>query len=185
VKHGTLTLILGGARSGKSRHALTYARPRDRVLFVATAEGGDAEMEARIAAHRLERPAGWQTLEAPRDVAAAIGSTVDDHAVVIVDCLTLLASNVVCALSEEAVVADVERALQAEVEALLDLRGQRRARWVIVSNEVGMGVVPAYASGRMFRDALGRANQQVALAADEVVLMVAGLPWSLTRSRSV
>ena len=174
-----LTLILGGARSGKSAYAQTIAAERgDTVLYVATAEAGDGEMATRIAAHRAERPAHWQTLEASRDVGAAIRSQANHH-IVLLDCLTLLANNVIVPLPEPVTEADATKALQNEVDDLLRAYHDSTAQWIIVSNEVGLGVVPPYSLGRVYRDALGRANQQLAAQADDVILMVAGLPMKI------
>jgi adenosylcobinamide kinase / adenosylcobinamide-phosphate guanylyltransferase len=171
-----LTLILGGARSGKSTFAQRQAeRLGGRVLYVATAEPGDDEMAARIAAHRAERPAAWTTLEAPRQVGAAIRQAAPAD-VVVVDCLTLLANNVIVPSPEPA---QAEAALLAEIADLLAAYRASAAEWLVVSNEVGLGLVPAYPLGRVYRDALGRANQLVASAADHVLLMVAGLPLAV------
>ena len=171
-----LTLLLGGARSGKSSYAQQLAHANGgSVLFVATAEAGDAEMQARIQAHRAERPITWQTLEAPLNVAAAL-SKEEVSAVVLLDCLTLLASNVLAALPEPVDNEAAEEALLTEVDALLAAYEQGAAHWIVISNEVGLGLVPPYPLGRIYRDALGRANQRVAAAADEVLFMVAGLP---------
>lgn len=181
-----LTLILGGARSGKSRYALRLAAERSQqngqsrpVLYVATAQAGDDEMRERIAAHRAERPGHWRTLEAPLNAGAAIAALPDDYAVVLVDCLTLLANNVIAPLPEPVTEAPAARALQAEVDGLLAARATSRAEWIIISNEVGLGLVPPYPLGRAYRDALGRANQGLAAAADEVLFMVSGLPLKL------
>jgi adenosylcobinamide kinase/adenosylcobinamide-phosphate guanylyltransferase len=178
-----LVLILGGARSGKSSHAqslaLELAGPR--VLYLATAEGRDDEMRARIAAHRADRPAGWRTLEAPLLSGLPCGPAVEDAQVVLLDCMTLLATNAIFAGaggegSGEPSAAEAEAAVAREVEALLKAYRASGASWIVVSNEVGMGLVPPYPLGRSYRDALGRANQAVAAAADRVILMVAGLP---------
>jgi adenosylcobinamide kinase/adenosylcobinamide-phosphate guanylyltransferase len=176
-----LTLILGGARSGKSSHAERLALEiGGAVLYVATAEALDAEMAARIAAHRVQRPAGWHTLEAPRGAGAAIARTLaaqpGRYAAVLVDCMTLLANNVVLALPEPVTVDAAEAVLRDEVDALLAAYGAGDTAWFVISNEVGLGIVPAYPLGRLYRDALGRANQQLAAAADTVLFMVAGLP---------
>ena len=173
----TLTLILGGARSGKSTHAQQLARERggDDVLFVATAQALDDEMGARIKAHRAGRPAAWRTLEVPRHVGEAILQA-ELCAVVLVDCLTLLVSNAVVALPESASVAEAEKAALAEVEELIAAYRRKTASWIVISNEVGLGLVPPYPVGRAYRDALGRANQRLAAEADEVLFMVAGLP---------
>jgi len=177
----TLTLILGGARSGKSAHAQQLARERggDDVLFVATAQALDDEMTARIESHRRERPAGWRTLEAPRHTGQAIARA-EPIAVVLVDCLTLLVSNAVLAQApESASAAEAEAAALAEVKELLAAYQSGTASWIVISNEVGLGLVPPYPVGRTYRDALGRANQRLAARADEVVLMVAGIPMKI------
>ena len=172
-----LTLVLGGARSGKSSYAQQLATERGQaVVYVATAEAGDGEMAARIAAHRAERPAHWQTIEAPHAVGAAIQSDAGEADVILVDCLTLLANNVIVPLPESVTAHEAEAALNAEIEAVLNTYAASRAEWIIVSNEVGLGLVPPYPLGRVYRDALGRANQRLATAADDVVFMVAGLP---------
>ncbi|MDW8327443.1 MAG: bifunctional adenosylcobinamide kinase/adenosylcobinamide-phosphate guanylyltransferase [Anaerolineales bacterium] len=178
-----LTLILGGARSGKTSYALKLAAERaHNVLYVATAEAGDAEMATRIAAHQRERPAYWRTLEAPRSVGQAIAqhlarcATSDSPQVIVLDCLTLLASNVIIPLPEPVSEAAAQAALNAELDELLDAHAASDAHWLVISNEVGLGIVPAYPLGRIYRDVLGRANQRLALAADEVLFMVAGLP---------
>ena len=179
-----ITLILGGARSGKSAYAqqLALARGGDRVLYVATAEPLDEEMAERIAAHQAERPAAWHTLEASKGVGSTIRRWLDaaevPPAVVLVDCLTLLISNVLLsqALSDPAA---CETAALDEIERLLATARETDASWIMISNEVGMGLVPPYPLGRTYRDVLGRVNQQVAAAADEVLLMVAGIPWQL------
>jgi adenosylcobinamide kinase/adenosylcobinamide-phosphate guanylyltransferase len=163
-----LSLVLGGARSGKSRYAesLITALPPP-WSYVATAEAGDAEMAARIAAHRARRGSSWRTIEAPRDLAAAIKSC---HTTpVLVDCLTLWLSNLMLADADvNAEVGRLEEALAATVAPV-----------VLVANEVGSGIVPDHALGRKFRDLQGLLNQRIAARADRVVLMVAGLPLAL------
>jgi adenosylcobinamide kinase/adenosylcobinamide-phosphate guanylyltransferase len=168
-----LTLILGGARSGKSQYAerLIAALPPPWI-FVATAEAGDAEMAARIALHRSRRGKDWQTVEAPDDLTAALAD-VATSAPVLVDCLTLWLSNRMLAG------ADVEGEMVG-LETALDYR---RAPIVLVSNEVGLGVVPDNALARRFRDLQGRLNQRMAARADCVVLMVAGLPVTVKDAR--
>lgn len=184
-----LTLILGGARSGKSAHAQRLAAERGgAVLYVATAEAGDEEMAARIAAHRAERPAGWQTLEAPKNVGRVIRALVSRQSsvishqssaviseIILLDCLTLLANNVIVPLPEPVSAEAAEAALDAEVDDLLAAYAESKAEWIVISNEVGLGLVPPYPLGRVYRDALGRANQRIANEADEVLLMVAGI----------
>jgi len=159
-----LTLILGGARSGKSTRALALAK--GRVLFVATAEALDEEMAARITAHKAERPAEWDTLEEPRNIARALRSRVDSYDTVVVDCLTLWVSNLL----------EVGGTPSEWVAPLLASYRAGKANWVVISNEVGLGLVPDNPLGRRYRDALGVVNQLVAEAADEVTLMVAGIP---------
>ena len=177
-----LTVILGGARSGKSTYAQQLARQNGgSVLYVATATAGDEEMKARIAAHRAERPANWRTLEAPLRVGEAIRRALAEQSadVVLLDCITLLANNVLMQLPENASASEVTDALLTEIDALLACREESKADWIIVSNEVGMGLVPPYPIGRIYRDALGRANQRLAEAATEALLLVAGKPISL------
>lgn len=177
LPQGSLTFLLGGARSGKSTWAQRLAAQMgQRVLYVATAEAGDEEMRQRIAAHRAERPAHWRTLEAPRAVGQAIKEALwaEPADVVLVDCITLLASNVLLALEENAGAAEINAAVLAEIEGILDCRRNSNGHWILVSNEVGLGLVPSYPLGRVYRDALGLANQRLAAAADETFLLVAG-----------
>ena len=173
-----LTFILGGARSGKSSYAQQLAAKYDSVLYVATATAGDEEMKTRIENHRAERPAAWRTLEAPLNVGDAIERDLAQHPVdvVLLDCMTLLATNVILQLPEDASEQQASQALIQEVDALLTCIEKSNAQWIIVSNEVGLGLVPPYPLGRIYRDALGRANQQLAKRADHVIMMVAGIP---------
>jgi adenosylcobinamide kinase / adenosylcobinamide-phosphate guanylyltransferase len=178
---GALILILGGARSGKSTYAqhLAEAWGGGRVLFVATAEAGDDEMRARIAAHQQSRPAGWRTIETPRDVAAPIREAAGDRLVVL-DCLTLLVANVILAHGGEAPdVQAAERAVRDEIGALLDVAGEIPGTLVVVSNEVGLGLVPPYELGRVYRDLLGWANQRLAARAERVYWLTAGIAVDL------
>ena len=172
-----LTLILGGARSGKSAYAEEQARAsRRKVLFVATATAGDAEMEQRIQKHRASRPVDWETLEAPLGTAQAILARNSAADVLILDCITLLVSNVLLQMPEDTAAEAVIEKVAAELDALLAAHARLGGEWFVVSNEVGLGLVPAYALGRVYRDVLGWANQRLAKAADRVVLMVAGIP---------
>jgi adenosylcobinamide kinase/adenosylcobinamide-phosphate guanylyltransferase len=178
----SLTFILGGARSGKSAYAVQRANDADgRVLFVATAEAFDDDMRDRIARHKAERPMRWNTLEAPLGVGAAVAAELAaaSYDTVVVDCITLLVSNALLRLPEDTADNVVNDAVLVEIDALLGLISHSGALWLIVSNEVGMGVVPPTRLGRVYRDVLGRANQRLAQAADEVTLLVAGLPWKL------
>ncbi|MEJ5200740.1 MAG: bifunctional adenosylcobinamide kinase/adenosylcobinamide-phosphate guanylyltransferase [Anaerolineales bacterium] len=175
-----LILILGGARSGKSDYAQQLAQERrGRVLYVATAEAGDDEMKQRIAVHQSQRPADWVTLEAPLQVGQRIRAISAPVETVLLDCLTLLASNVLLGLPEGFSEEQAQMALDAEVDDLLAVYAESPAVWIIVSNEVGLGLVPPYPLGRVYRDVLGRVNQRLAQAADEVIFMVAGLPMRL------
>jgi adenosylcobinamide kinase / adenosylcobinamide-phosphate guanylyltransferase len=166
-----LTLVLGGARSGKSRYAesLVTAIPGPWI-YVATAEARDAEMAERIAAHQARRGAGWRTLETPRDVVGAL--TAHGTTPLLVDCLTLWLANALLAS------ADVD----AEIERLEAALEQASAPLVLVANEVGFGIVPDNALGRRFRDLQGLLNQRIAARADRVVLVVAGLPLTIKGS---
>ena len=178
---GALILILGGARSGKSDYAERLAAARGgEVLFVATATAGDEEMARRIAAHRAARPAAWRTLEAPHEVAAAVAASRDAAPTVVLDCVTLLVSNLLLA-HEAAGAEEVGRRLDAEIEALLRRIATDAATWIVVSNEVGMGLVPPYPLGRQYRDLLGRVNARLAAVAERAYLLVAGLPLDLKR----
>jgi adenosylcobinamide kinase / adenosylcobinamide-phosphate guanylyltransferase len=176
---GRLILILGGARSGKSTHALRLARANGgQVVFIATAEAQDDEMRARVAAHQAERPAGWLTLEIPYNVGEVFSRQAPPAGVVLLDCLTLLVSNLLM-LQDDIDQPDAVQAglrLDAEIQALLVAIHASRAEWIVVSNEVGLGLVPPYPAGRVYRDLLGHANQRLAAQADEVYWMVAGIP---------
>jgi len=168
-------LILGGVRSGKSREALRLAAamPRgSRGAFLATARALDGDMEARIARHRAERPAGWATIEEPYDVVAACESLAGRVDVVVLDCLTLWVANLLLR-------GDEEKSILAATDALADFLAERRFSLMIVSNEVGAGVHPPTEVGLQFRDALGSVNQRIAAAADRVSYMVAGLPMTI------
>jgi len=176
-----LVLILGGARSGKSAFAERLARERGgATLYVATAEAGDEEMACRIAAHRAARPLDWRTLEEPLTPAARLAEdgALTGVATVLLDCLTLLVSNLLLAHEEEGE-EGVALRVDAEIDALLQRFDEAPAGWVLVSNEVGLGLVPPYPLGRIYRDLLGRVNQRIAARADRVYLLVAGLPLDL------
>lgn len=164
-----ITLVLGGARSGKSYYAQQLASHFARVTFIATGQPCDAEMLRKITRHRRERPAGWRTIEAPLDLCKQIRSESLHADVLLVDCLTLYVSNIMgarrrskCNAAEQ--IEEVCGAIQAS-----------KASIIAVSNEVGSGVVPPYRSGRIYRDFLGEMNRKVAQIADRVVLMIAGI----------
>ncbi|MCJ7655495.1 MAG: bifunctional adenosylcobinamide kinase/adenosylcobinamide-phosphate guanylyltransferase [Dehalococcoidia bacterium] len=167
-------LLLGGARSGKSHYAQQLATElSDKVLFVATGEALDEEMQARIAEHKKARPKNWRTLEIPSGIGREIERQIGDAEVVIIDCLTLLVSNL---LRDEPDYPEAEKRMTSEINELIAAMDKLDASFVIVSNEVGMGLVPETRLGRIYRDLLGKANQLLASHATEVYLMVACLP---------
>lgn len=163
-------LVLGGARSGKSRYAQQRAEAlAGRHLFIATAEGWDEEMRERIAKHRDDRSAIWDTLETPLELAPAIEAQRGTNAVVLVDCLTLWATNLL--LGE----CDIDAATEGLCAAIARFDGQI----ILVANEVGLGIVPDNTLARRFRDVAGEINQAVAGTVDEVVFVAAGLSLKL------
>lgn len=167
---GSSLFVLGGARSGKSHYAQARAEATgSNPVFIATAEAFDDEMRNRIARHRTDRDARWSTIEAPRDLPAAIDALNSREAVVLVDCLTLWVSNLLLAD------ADIPLAGRHLCNAISRFEGQL----ILVANEVGLGIVPDNALARAFRDAAGQLNQSVAATAREVVLLTAGLPLTL------
>ena len=167
-------LLLGGARSGKSHYAQQLAMELgDKVLFVATGEGLDEEMQARINEHKKARPHSWRTLELPTGIGKGIEKGIDDAGVVLIDCLTLLISNL---LRDEPDYRKAEKRVLSEIDQLIAVMDKLDTSFVIVSNEVGMGLVPDTKIGRIYRDLLGKANQLLAQQATEVYLMVACLP---------
>jgi len=174
-----LTFILGGARSGKSSYAQRLAQEHGgKVLYVATATAGDDEMKARIENHRAERPLEWRTLEAPLNVGKAVEQELEEHPadVILLDCMTLLATNIILQFPEDATEKEASDALNREAELLLACIEKSNADWIIVSNEVGLGLAPPYPLGRFYRDALGHANQKIAQSANRTIWMVAGIP---------
>ncbi|MEJ7926139.1 bifunctional adenosylcobinamide kinase/adenosylcobinamide-phosphate guanylyltransferase [Sphingobium sp. AN641] len=163
-------LVLGGARSGKSRHAQARAEASaSERLFVATAQPFDDEMAERIARHQADRDASWRTIEAPVDLAGAIAADCQPGRVMLVDCLTLWASNLIFA----------ERDVDVETDRLARAVAAARGPLILVSNEVGLGIVPDNALARRFRDVAGRINQAVAAACAQVEFVAAGLPLRL------
>jgi adenosylcobinamide kinase / adenosylcobinamide-phosphate guanylyltransferase len=189
---GKLTLILGGARSGKSTFAEMRAKELggDRVLYVATSETKDEEMVERVEKHRSERPPAWGTVEAPRNVAQAVRQERSKAKVILLDCMTFLVANHLMDAaapeddpfddpSADPFDAQIEADVVADVEALIEYVKEADIELLVVSNEVGLGVVPPYELGRAYRDILGRANQILAQHADEVQLLVAGIPMKV------
>ncbi|MCJ8500768.1 bifunctional adenosylcobinamide kinase/adenosylcobinamide-phosphate guanylyltransferase [Desulfatitalea alkaliphila] len=165
------TLVIGGCRSGKSRHALemAHAAPARRKLFVATCEPADGEMDERVRRHQQERGPSWHTVEAPLELAAAILQAATAHDVAVVDCLTLWLSNLLLAHPKD------PAAIDSRVEALCDVLAAPPCPLLLVTNEVGSGIVPENALARRYRDLVGQTNQRVAAACRQVVWMVAGI----------
>lgn len=175
-----MILILGGARSGKSSKATEIARAHDKVIYLATGVPTDEEMENRIARHKQDRPDSWKTIEEPVEVGEVLERLESDSfsGAVILDCLGFWLSNT---MREEKLEEPGELEDFVQLKVTEELGRARKADFelLVVSNEVGMGVIPESSAGRKFRDALGRANQAVGRLADKVYLMVAGLPLQL------
>lgn len=172
-----VTLVLGGVRSGKSRYALTEGARFTAVTFIATAARSDPEMRRKIAAHRRERPSGWKTVEAPAALDAVIRREGRRADLLLIDCLTTYCGGL---LSRSR----TESGRRRDIDAVVDAIRVTPASVFVVSNEVGSGIVPAFKSGRLFRDLLGEMNQQIARVADRVVLLVAGVPIAIKGSLS-
>jgi adenosylcobinamide kinase / adenosylcobinamide-phosphate guanylyltransferase len=169
-RRNTVTLVLGGVRSGKSDYAQQLGQHTGQVVFVATAQAGDDdEMQRKVQRHQSSRPPLWQTVEEPLQLAETIARYGPNCDLMIIDCLTFFASNLLDAQGDE----------QLAIEALCTALKAPPCSVVLVSNEVGSGVVPAYPSGRRFRDLLGEMNQSVARVSSNVLLLVAGLPLVL------
>jgi adenosylcobinamide kinase / adenosylcobinamide-phosphate guanylyltransferase len=168
----SVTLVLGGVRSGKSRFAQQLAMRAHSVAFIATAQCIDPEMEAKIARHQQERPATWHTIEEPLELHKVLTESSESYDLLLIDCLTLFAAHL---LEAEGKGENLERRIDAFFCAVAAVKSSV----LLVSNEVGSGVVPDYPSGRRYRDLLGEINQRAAALADNVLLMVAGLPLVL------
>lgn len=169
-------LITGGARSGKSREALRLAEEFPRRVFIATAEPFDDEMRDRITRHQEERGSGWRTIEAPLDLAGALRSVGDLEAAVVIDCLTVWLGNLMHRDGE------ITEESPPCTDLLNALKRAESKRIILVTNEISMGIVPADALSRRFRDVAGRLNQRVAALADRVILTVCGLPVTIKSS---
>jgi adenosylcobinamide kinase/adenosylcobinamide-phosphate guanylyltransferase len=167
---GRIIFILGGARSGKSSYATALAnKSGKRVAFIATCQGLDEEMRARIASHKKLRPSSWKTFEEPLDIRKALKNAGSRFDIILIDCLTLLVSNLL--------LKDIEgAAIEKEIAAIVGELKKMKPDSIIVSNEVGLGIVPDNNLARNFRDIGGRVNQIVAKEADEVCFLVSGLP---------
>ena len=167
-----ITLILGGARSGKSRYALSLAKKYEKVAFIATCQALDKEMKERILKHQKVRPKSWKTYEEPMNLVPLLMKVGDAFDCVIIDCLTLLVSNLFLSGLK-----DVE--VLKKVNALFAVIEKEKAKVIIVSNEVGLGIVPANKLSRDFRDIAGKVNQAAVKVADEVFFVISGLPLKL------
>ena len=181
VSRKAVTLVLGGARSGKSRYVQTLAAAVSPVAFVATARPSDSdeEMHCKIERHQVERPKEWRTIEEPLDLDRVLAEEGANCRIAVIDCLTLYAANLLEA--EHGNLISIEERLQRFYAALRSAP----CSVALVSNEVGSGIVPAFPAGRAYRDLLGEINQRVATAADNVLLMVAGLPLALKGTAEV
>jgi len=173
-----ITLVLGGVRSGKSCYAQQIATSFDSVTFIATARPSDAEMRRKIAAHRRERPRHWRTVEAPTCLGAVIRRESANAQVIVIDCLTTYLANQMMNSRHKwreakATLADFD------TEEVCNAIESAKPSVIIVSNEVGSGIVPAFRSGRVYRDLLGELNKHVARIADSVVFMIAGQPLTI------
>lgn len=173
---GKITLILGGARSGKSTHAVSLARKHKKTAFIATCQPLDKEMQDRILLHKEARPKDWKTFEEPRDIGGLLGKIGNDFDCIIIDCLTLLISNLILEGHKEEYILEKIKAIAVNLR-------KKKAKIIIVSNEVGLGIVPANRLGRDFRDIAGKANQMTAKIADEVLFVVAGTPLKIKGER--
>lgn len=180
-----LILVLGGVRSGKSGFAEKLAAELgESVLYAATAEVRDEEMRQRVENHRRRRPESWSTAEVPRQLGAALRGQIGAEQVILIDCLSVLISNILLEHAESvgddtvsaSVSNQIEESVLQEIGTLLQCYRESTATFVVVSNEVGQGIVPPYPLGRLYRDLLGLANQRVAQEADEVYLLIAGIP---------
>lgn len=168
-----ITFIVGGARSGKSQFAIKLAKEKTKkVAFIAACQPLDEEMKKRIMLHKKARPAYWQTFEEPRDIVSLLGKIGDKFELILIDCLTLLLSNLILKNFKE-------KSIEAEVNQILSALKKIKAKSIIISNEVGLGIVPENKLARDFRDIAGRINQLVAAKSDEVFFMTAGIPLKI------
>lgn len=180
---GRLILVTGGARSGKSSFAEKTVRSfGENILYIATSIAFDDEMKERIRRHRLQRPASWETLEAFCDFGRVLQGILKGRDAVLLDCITVMVSNIMLqkAMDWEGLsieeMNEAEREVAGQVEVLLSIINEADMPFILVTNELGMGVVPPSVLGRAMRDIAGRVNQQLACAADEVYLCISGIP---------
>ena len=163
-----ITLIIGGARSGKSSYALRLAKKYKKVAFIATCLGLDKEMRERIKLHKESRPKYWETFEEPKELAGLISKLNNGFDCILIDCLTLLVSNLILSQS-------TQEQIFKKIEELLLVLSKKKVKIILVSNEVGLGLVPVNKLGRDFRDVAGRVNQMVAKNAEEVFFIISGI----------
>ena len=171
-----MTLITGGIRSGKSRHALELARQStipEQKCFIATAEPLDGEMKVRIARHQEERGADFLTIEEPLHLASAIGSAQKNSGMILIDCLTLWINNLLYHFA-----GDPNR-MNHEIKSFLDIVSQKKSEMIFVTNEVGLGIIPGHSLSRRYMDEIGNLNQSLARICDEVIFMVSGIPTTI------
>ena len=181
-KEKRLIFVSGGARSGKSTFVENWAKKNgNNILFIATAERIDEEMDQRINDHINNRPKSWDTLEKPLNISESFSDNFKKYDTVILDCINLLSSNALLSLPKNSTQSDSDFAVMDQVDDILKIYKDHQATWLIVTNEVGLGLVPTYKLGRLFRDSLGRANQKIASIADEVIFMVSGIPLYLKK----
>lgn len=174
-----IILLLGGARSGKSTFAQELvSQLGKKVLFVATGEPLDDEMKTRIEEHKKSRPKNWRTVEAPHQIGKTLEKQIGDAEVVIIDCITLLVANL---LGDDPNYPEAEKQITAEINELISAMKTIQSSFIIVSNEVGLGLVPDNKLGRLYRDLLGKSNQLLACYADEVYFMAAGIPLKIKK----
>ncbi|MCX8130524.1 MAG: bifunctional adenosylcobinamide kinase/adenosylcobinamide-phosphate guanylyltransferase [Clostridia bacterium] len=180
---GKLTFVTGGARSGKSSFAENKAKEYgSNVLYIATAIPFDEEMKQRVRKHREQRPSDWETVEAYKDLDIHLKDRLEDKSAVLIDCITIMVTNIMfeCIENWDEFGPEssefIESRVSTEVDKLISVLNMSPVPFIVVTNEVGMGIVPEHASGRIFRDVAGRVNQKLAKAADEVYLCISGLP---------
>lgn len=179
-----LVLITGGVRSGKSSFAESLAKKSgERIAYIATAQGLDDEMRERIAEHRNRRPKNWKTFEETEQIDRVIGEIGYKADVILIDCLTLLISNLISDFKDESFRQEFSLRIDEKIDLIIKAALKSQATVIIVSNEVGSGLVPANSVGRFYRDMLGKANQRIASHSDQVYLMVAGIPLLIKGSK--
>lgn len=167
-----ITFIIGGARSGKSEYALSLASKAKNVAFIATGQALDGEMAGRIKLHKKARPKNWQTFEEPANVSSLLKNIPSGYDMVIIDCMTLLVSNLLLKKIDAG-------AIEKEAASMMNELNRRRGKAIVVSNEVGLGIVPGNKLSRNFRDIAGRVNRIVAEKSARVVFVVSGIPWRI------